>query len=766
MTLGATNQGMVAGDLVNTASRLQSRRRRRAPCSSARRPSARPAGRSPSRRPASRRSRARPRRSPAWRAAAGRRRARRPEPRRDARGAVRRPRRRAAPAQGPVPRHGPRAAARGSSRSSARPASARPGSPGSSSSTSTASSRHVWWHDGRSPGLRRGDQLLGARRDGPRARRPARDRRRGDDPGEGRRDAREHVPDADERRWIEPALLALLGVESGVAARSSCSAPGGRSSSGSRRPPRSSWSSRTSTTPTRACSTSSTTSSSGSADVPIYVVTLARPELLERRPDWGAGKRNFTSLYLEPLPEPAMRELLAGLVPGLPEPAVRAIVARADGDPAVRGRDGPDARRRGPARARGRRLPPGRRPDRPWPCPRRSPRSSPAASTASPPTDRALVSDAAVLGQSFTLAGLAAVSGIDEADARAAAAGPRPARAADPRGRPAQPERGQYAFVQALIREVAYNTLARRDRKARHLAAARFFESSGSRRARRRPRRPLPRRPRERARGPRGRRARRPGADRPAGRGRARGRPRLARPGGRASSSRPSRSRPTRPRRPSCSSAPGDAADSAAHHDQAEALLRRAIEHRTASAATARARPGHRGPRPGAPRRRSGPSRPSALLEPAAEEFADLGPSPAFVALWASSPGRTHARRRPQRRSRSPTGSSRRPSRPTWCRSSPTRSSPRAPPWRTSAGSPKDRGHRDRRAPCPRQWLHEHAAPRSQQPRHQRLSVRSRPCRGGGCRRARGRPARRRSRIHGALHQRGGLRSRGPGRMG
>ena len=45
---------------------------------------------------------------------------------------------------------------------------------------------------------------------------------------------------------------------------------------------------------------------------------------------------------------------------------------------------------------------------------------------------------------------------------------------------PRSPERGQYAFVQALIREVAYNTLARRDRKTRHLAAARFFESLGT----------------------------------------------------------------------------------------------------------------------------------------------------------------------------------------------------------------------------------------------------------------------------------------------
>ena len=38
-------------------------------------------------------------------------------------------------------------------------------------------------------------------------------------------------------------------------------------------------------------------------NAPIFVVTLARPELLERRPDWGAGKRQFTSLFLEPLSE-------------------------------------------------------------------------------------------------------------------------------------------------------------------------------------------------------------------------------------------------------------------------------------------------------------------------------------------------------------------------------------------------------------------------------------------------------------------------------
>jgi len=90
------------------------------------------------------------------------------------------------------------------------------------------------------------------------------------------------------------------------------------------------------------------------------------------------------------------------------------------------------------------------------------------------------VSDAAVLGQSFAIAALAAVAEHTEAELQ-----PRLRTlvrlelftvATDPRS----PERGQYAFVQALIREVAYSTLSRKARKTRHLASARYFESLDS----------------------------------------------------------------------------------------------------------------------------------------------------------------------------------------------------------------------------------------------------------------------------------------------
>src|SRR5262249_20003129 len=41
------------------------------------------------------------------------------------------------------------------------------------------------------------------------------------------------------------------------------------------------------------------------------------------------------------------------------------------------------------------------------------------------------------------------------------------------------PERGQYEFVQALVRTIAYETIGRRDRKRRHRAAAEYLETLG-----------------------------------------------------------------------------------------------------------------------------------------------------------------------------------------------------------------------------------------------------------------------------------------------
>ncbi len=215
-----------------------------------------------------------------------------------------------------------------------------------------------------------------------------------------------------------------------------------------------------------------------SRNVPLIVVTLARPELLDRRPDWGSGTRSLTRLALEPLNDEAMRLLLAGFVPGLPDPAVKAILARADGMPlyaveTVRSlvadgrlvRDGNAYR------------PAGELGELAIPDTLRSLIAS--RLDALDPTDRSLVADASVLGQAFVIAGLSAVSGLgpEAIEPRLKALVRR--ELFDVEVDPRSPERGQYHFVQSLIREVAYGTLAKRERRARHLAAARYFEALG-----------------------------------------------------------------------------------------------------------------------------------------------------------------------------------------------------------------------------------------------------------------------------------------------
>ena len=65
----------------------------------------------------------------------------------------------------------------------------------------------------------------------------------------------------------------------------------------------------------------------------LFVVTIARPELTERHSTWGAGKRNFTSVFLEPLAPDAMERVLDGLVPGLPDGVREQILRRAEGVP-------------------------------------------------------------------------------------------------------------------------------------------------------------------------------------------------------------------------------------------------------------------------------------------------------------------------------------------------------------------------------------------------------------------------------------------------
>ncbi|MGZ4242394.1 MAG: ATP-binding protein, partial [Actinomycetota bacterium] len=208
----------------------------------------------------------------------------------------------------------------------------------------------------------------------------------------------------------------------------------------------------------------------------IFIITLGRPELSAKRPSWGSGKRGMTTLYLEPLSQQAMVDLMNGFVPGLPETARDRILARAEGVPMYavetvrmlldRGllvQEGSVYRLSGPIDA--------------LEVPETLHALIAARLDGLTGEERRLVQDASVLGKTFMRASLAAVEGTAEAELDPLLAGLVRKEVLTLQADVRSPERGQYGFVQDLVRQVAYDTLSKKDRKARHLAAAQDLET-------------------------------------------------------------------------------------------------------------------------------------------------------------------------------------------------------------------------------------------------------------------------------------------------
>jgi class 3 adenylate cyclase/tetratricopeptide (TPR) repeat protein len=207
-----------------------------------------------------------------------------------------------------------------------------------------------------------------------------------------------------------------------------------------------------------------------SADFPIFVLTIARPELRERRPNWDV-------LVLDPLPLEAEIAMLDGVAPGLPEDLASEIARRADGIPLYVVETIRMLQDRGILVEEGDHyVVKGDVSDLDVP-------ESLHALVASrldglSPAERSLLQDASVLGHSFTAAAAASLSGRTDAEVINLLDGLVTkqvlARDDDPRS----PERGQYLFLQTLLQAVAYGTLSRHVRKRRHVAAARHLEQT------------------------------------------------------------------------------------------------------------------------------------------------------------------------------------------------------------------------------------------------------------------------------------------------
>lgn len=218
---------------------------------------------------------------------------------------------------------------------------------------------------------------------------------------------------------------------------------------------------------------------------PILILALARPELLDRRPTFGVGAARFTALHLERLPDEEMRTLLALRAPQLDGATIERVLAHAGGVPlyAVELARSLHDRADGqpPSTARGSK---GQRAGL-----RRNPRTIPSITVpdslhglvaaridALPAPERRLLLAAAVLGRRFPADALVAIG------AERATIGPRVGALvqrelltiADGKG---TSTRTELSFIQDVVREVAYGTLSRQDRRALHLAAARWLEA-------------------------------------------------------------------------------------------------------------------------------------------------------------------------------------------------------------------------------------------------------------------------------------------------
>ena len=191
--------------------------------------------------------------------------------------------------------------------------------------------------------------------------------------------------------------------------------------------------------------------------MPLLLLCTARPELFERQPGWGGGKRNATTISLSPLSTRG----------GGPAPAGP---PRPDAPP---GRDADRCSSNGPAgtrstRSSSRACSPSEATSRGSRCPRRCRRSSRRGSTrCGPSSRRSCTTRPSSVGSS------GAAPSASDRRARPRRGAPRSQRARAPRVRaPGSPlvRRGEdeFSFWHALVRDVAYQQIPRSPRAEKH----------------------------------------------------------------------------------------------------------------------------------------------------------------------------------------------------------------------------------------------------------------------------------------------------------
>ena len=206
------------------------------------------------------------------------------------------------------------------------------------------------------------------------------------------------------------------------------------------------------------------------ADVPILVVATARPELLTRRPGWGGGKPNATTISLSPLTEAETATLVHGLLERavLPADVQAALLERAGGNPLYAEEFARIALERdalGGAES--------------LPLPESVQGLIAARLDALSDEEKTLVQDASVLGKVFWLGAVAQLGGLDRGRAEEVLHGLTRKQFVQRERRSSMEGDTQYAFTHTLVRDVAYSQIPRAGRTEKHRGAAAWIESLG-----------------------------------------------------------------------------------------------------------------------------------------------------------------------------------------------------------------------------------------------------------------------------------------------
>jgi class 3 adenylate cyclase/tetratricopeptide (TPR) repeat protein len=202
-------------------------------------------------------------------------------------------------------------------------------------------------------------------------------------------------------------------------------------------------------------------------DAPLLVIGTARPELLERRPGWGGGKPNAATVSLSPLSGEEIARLLGSLLEQtvMPAEVQAALLARAGGNPLYAEEYARMVSERGVA------------PAEDAPLPETVQGIIAARLDALAPEDKALIQDAAVVGKVFWSGALAAMNGLQRWTVEERLHALERKEFVRRERRSSVASETEYVFRHVLVRDVAYGQVPRALRAEKHRLAAEWIES-------------------------------------------------------------------------------------------------------------------------------------------------------------------------------------------------------------------------------------------------------------------------------------------------